>query len=151
MTSRTTSLTSTGWNAVLFFSQQRAQPVDDGAGAPVVPDDVLERRAQLHLVQRLASEEMPGRLRVAAHGGERLTQLVRQRAGELSERRHAAQVRELAPLRVGVDLSALAIGDVLDDAQDLVAVTTDDARFVEAFGILRAHHVFELLGLVRRC
>ena len=101
-------------------------------------------------VQRLAIQEMPGGLRVAAHGGERLTQLVRQCAGELSERRHAAQVRELAPLRVGVDLIALAIGDVLDDAQDLVAVATDDARLVEAFGILRAHHVFELFGLVRR-
>ena len=37
------------------------------------------------------------------------------------------KMRQFPPLRVGLQLRALAVGDVPDDAEDLVAVAADDA------------------------
>ena len=59
-------------------------------------------------------------------------------------------MRQLASLRGGLQLCALAIGDVPDDAEDLVAVAADDARLVEALVVVEPQRVFDLLGFVRR-
>ena len=94
---------------------------------------------------------MAGCLCVAEDSGERLAQFVRERTGEFADRRDPAQMRQLTSLGGCLELGALAIGDVPDDAEDLVAVTADDARLVEALAVVVGPHgVFDLLGFVRR-
>ena len=89
-------------------------------------------------VQRSTIQQVPRGLRVAEDGGQRLAQLVRERARKLAEHRDPAQVRQLPPLRAGFQLRAPPFGDVLDDAEDLVAVAADDARFEESLGVFGA-------------
>ena len=59
-------------------------------------------------------------------------------------------MRQLTSVRVGFELRPLPIGDIPDDAEDLVAVTADDARFEEALGVVGPQRVFDFLGLVGR-
>ena len=147
-TSRATSFTSTGCSAASPFSQQGAQAIDHRAGPLVVPDDVVERRPQLLDVDWTAFQKVPRRLRIAQDRRQRLTQLVRQCARQLSEHGHPAQMRQLASVGVGFQLRSLPIGDIPDDAENLVAVAADDARFVEALGFIGPERVFHFLGFV---
>ena len=45
-------------------------------------------------------------------------------------------MRQLAPVRVRFELGTLAVGDVPDDAENLIAVAADDVRLVDALGIV---------------
>ena len=132
----------------VFLPQHGAEAIDHRAGSFVVPDDVVERRPQQLHVQWLTIEEAPRGLRVAEDGRQRLAQLVRERARQLAQHRDPAQVRQLAPLRAGFQLRAPPFGDVLDDAEDLVAVTADDACLVESFVVFGSEGVLDLLRLV---
>ena len=45
-------------------------------------------------------------------------------------------MRELESLRAGIELGALAIGDVAHDAENLVAIATDDGGLEEVLGVV---------------
>ena len=82
--------------------------------------------------------------------GERLAQLVCERAGQLSEHRDTTEVGQLAPLDAGIDLGLLPIADVPDDGEDLVTVAADDARFVVPLALNWSETELQLLGLARQ-
>ena len=77
-----------------------------------------------------------------------MAQLVSDGARQLAQRRYATEVRELAALDMGIHFRALAVADVPDDAENLVGVTADDARFVEVLRLIGLERVLELLRLV---
>ena len=87
--------------------EQRAKTTDDLRGPLVRRHDVVKNRVDLAEVDRLAFDEMPRRFGVARDGGERLVELVRKRARELSERGNAREVRQLAPLLVDLELGVM--------------------------------------------
>ena len=80
--------------------------------------------------------------------GQRLAQLVRQGARQLAQRGDPAEVRQLAPVRVGFELGPPSIGDVANHAEDLVAVTGDDDGFEEALATVDVEGVLDLFRLV---
>lgn len=112
----------------------------------VLESDVVERVLELGYVDRYAIEEPLSRLCVAEHCRERLAQLVRKRARELPEHGDAAQTRELETLRARFALRAFSIRNVPHDAEDLVAIATDDACLVETLGVIGTQCVLDFLG-----
>jgi hypothetical protein len=56
-------------------------------------------------------------------------------------------MRELSPLHGGIDFSALAVGDVANDAEYRVAITADNARFEETLRLIDLEGVLECLGI----
>ena len=96
----------------LAFLQEQPQPPDDFARALVLGHDVGENLPHLRKIGRVLREIMLGRLRIAEDGGERLVQLVRQRAGQLAEHGHAREMREFAAPFVQLLLRLLARRDV---------------------------------------
>ena len=99
---------------VLHFAllQQRPQAPDHFAGALVVLDDVGQDLAHFVEVGRLTGHEALRGLGVAQDAHERLVDLVRERARELAQRRHARQMRELVALLLDLALEPTACGDV---------------------------------------
>ena len=78
-----------------------------------------------------------------------MTQLVGQRTRKFAERCHPAQVSQLPPLCISFQFCELPARDVPDDAENLVAVASDNARLVESLRAFGAKRVFDLLGFVR--
>ena len=100
-----------GWLDIAF-PEQRTEAVDNVPRPPVVVNDVLEDLAQLGYVQRAVAEQMLRRPGVGEDRGERLVQLVREGAGQLTQHRHAAEVRHLVPLLLRFGFGAHSRGDV---------------------------------------
>ena len=72
------------------------QAADDLAGALVLADDVAQDLAELLVAGLALGEEALRRLGVAENGGQRLVQLMGERAGQFAQHRHARQMRQLA-------------------------------------------------------
>ena len=91
---------------------------------------------------------MARRLRVDEDGRQRLAQLVRERARQLAE--HSTRFRCASSWRCAAASSSARLRSVMSRTmlRTLVAVAADDARLVEAFGVVRLQSVLDLLGLV---
>ena len=80
------------------LAQQGPQALDDLRGAFIVLHDILQDFDELSRACRTLLQHAERRLGVAEDRGERLFELVRERARQLTEHRGARQVRELLTL-----------------------------------------------------
>ena len=115
--------------------QHRAHPDDHVGGALALGDDVGECATQFLQARREANEALGG-LGVRSNRGERLTNLVRQRAGERRKCGDAADVGQLLSQLNGLELGPLPLRDVPDKAQYFVLVAAYGARLVVARAVL---------------
>ena len=108
---------------------QGPYPLDHVAGAHAVADDVMERLPHLLQIGRLRAQPVHPGLCVGHGGGDRLTDLMRDRSGELAKRTDAVGVCELhhgfaiAPFALaGLGFRPLEPGQIEDETDALIAV-----------------------------
>ena len=104
--------------SMLALAQQSAQAADDLAGAVVLLHDVVQHFAQLGEIGLRHRQHAAARLGVGEDRGERLIDLMRDRARKLAQERDPHQMRELATLLLDLDLRTLERRDVGKDAAD---------------------------------
>src|SRR5262249_30713564 len=92
----------------------------DLAGAPVFMNDVFENVTKLGLIRRALVEEVYCRLGVRQDGGERLVDLVGDRAGEFTQRVDAHQMRDFLALQPGFGFRGFLLGDVDESSGDTI-------------------------------
>ena len=95
---------STGSREISPRCEHRPQPLDHLGGAHVVGDDVAHHGADLAQVGVGLGEQLQRRFRVAEDRGQRLAQLMRERARQLAEHGGAAEMNELLLLRAFLGL-----------------------------------------------
>ena len=95
--------------------EERPQARDDFSGATVVVRDVFQYLLQVRAAGIVPLNHSLRRARIGEDRGERLIELVRQGAGQLTERGNAAQVRQLALLLMEHVLAALSLGYIAND------------------------------------
>src|ERR1700722_20690614 len=92
--------------------------MDHFAGASVLADNVIENRAELIEIDRVAGEEFPSRLGIAEDGGEGLIQLMGERAGEFAEHGDARQMGQFVALAKLRAFGILALGNIKDRSEN---------------------------------
>ena len=116
--------------------QEHAGAIDDLCRAHVLVHDVPE---DLHCFLNVgggSAEEQDAALGVGANGGKRLSQLVRDRGGELADHRDAPHVCHLPALLIGFSLGEPALRDVemRDDRTAVLVLEAVDAYLVPLRG-----------------
>ncbi len=111
-TSVTTSLMSNSEKSVVIVANEIPQPGQDGAGAPVVLDDVFQNAIDLVDARLVAVDQALAGLGVAQDRGQRLIEFMRNGAGQLAQGRDTGQVNDLPAQLLRFLLQRFLFGDV---------------------------------------